>query len=63
MEARDAKRRVPVGSALENRWRVTKILGEGAFGAVYEVEDLENPGKMYALKVKLCLAALGFTPT
>lgn len=51
MEAKDERRRVPVGTALENRWMVTKILGEGAFGAVYEVKDLERPDKVFALKV------------
>uniref|UniRef100_A0A915JMK5 Protein kinase domain-containing protein n=1 Tax=Romanomermis culicivorax TaxID=13658 RepID=A0A915JMK5_ROMCU len=51
-EAKDERRRVPVGTKLEGRWEVTKILGEGAFGAVYEVT------KFYAnfeYSVRLCI--------
>uniref|UniRef100_A0A915L2K8 Protein kinase domain-containing protein n=1 Tax=Romanomermis culicivorax TaxID=13658 RepID=A0A915L2K8_ROMCU len=52
VEAKDERRRVPVGTKLEDRWQVTKILGEGAFGAVYEVVDADRPGKVFALKVE-----------
>lgn len=50
-EAKDAKRRMAVGSVLDDRWKCERILGEGAFGAVYEVSDLKRPGKVFALKV------------
>lgn len=40
-----------VGFVLDDRWEIKKILGEGAFGAVYECGDVTRPGKSYALKV------------
>ncbi|MCP3142323.1 serine/threonine protein kinase [Pyxidicoccus xibeiensis] len=36
-----------------NRWRVLEPLGTGSYGAVYRVEDVDAPGKAYALKLAL----------
>lgn len=38
-----------VGEYIDNRYRVSKTLGEGSFGKVYRVTD--NAGKDYALKL------------
>jgi serine/threonine-protein kinase len=35
------------------RWRVVDPLGTGSYGAVYQVEDVERPGALYALKLAL----------
>uniref|UniRef100_A0A915KAS7 Protein kinase domain-containing protein n=1 Tax=Romanomermis culicivorax TaxID=13658 RepID=A0A915KAS7_ROMCU len=50
-EIENVNLRVQIGELIDRRWKVTKILGEGAFGAVYEVEDATN-GKSYALKLE-----------
>lgn len=42
---------LPVGSVC-GRWTILKKLGEGAFGAVYLVNDKEKPDVQYALKVE-----------
>lgn len=34
------------------RWKVIKKLGNGAYGAVYEVQNVKSPGVMAALKVR-----------
>uniref|UniRef100_A0A5S6QY21 Protein kinase domain-containing protein n=1 Tax=Trichuris muris TaxID=70415 RepID=A0A5S6QY21_TRIMR len=41
-----------VGTVVDKRWKVTKVLGSGSFGAVYEVMDLKS-GKCEAMKVEL----------
>jgi len=51
-EAKDPRRRMQPGFVLEGRWQIVKILGEGAFGAVYEVSDTQRPEKLFALKVR-----------
>lgn len=38
-----------IGDTIDNRYRVTRILGEGSFGKVYAVRD--NAGGQYALKL------------
>ncbi|MBI2266451.1 MAG: serine/threonine protein kinase [Armatimonadetes bacterium] len=38
------------GIILENRYQVTAVLGEGAVGTVYKVQDLRIPGAKWALK-------------
>lgn len=43
--------RLPIDSILDNRWKVDKVLGEGAFGAVYEVADIRRANSAFALKV------------
>jgi len=48
---KDSRKKLPINYVLDGRWKVTKVLGEGAFGAVYEVSDIERPGKHFALKV------------
>lgn len=40
-----------VGDVLENRWAIVKKLGQGAFGAVYEVHDQNNSSNAGACKV------------
>lgn len=52
-EAKNPRLRMQPGYVLENKWRIMKILGEGAFGAVYEVQDASRPDKLFALKVKV----------
>ena len=39
------------GDRIDNRYTVTKSLGEGAFGMVFKVSD--SHGKEYALNVEL----------
>uniref|UniRef100_A0A915IH10 non-specific serine/threonine protein kinase n=1 Tax=Romanomermis culicivorax TaxID=13658 RepID=A0A915IH10_ROMCU len=46
------ERKLEVDSIFDGRWKVVKILGEGAFGAVYEVVDNQNPVKIFALKIE-----------
>jgi serine/threonine-protein kinase len=31
---------IPLGAVLQNRYRLTKILGQGGFGRTYLAEDL-----------------------
>lgn len=50
---KDSRKKLAIGYVLDGRWKIAKLLGEGAFGAVYEVNDTERPGKHFALKVKL----------
>lgn len=40
-----------VGDMIDGRWSVDAILGEGTFGKVYRVKDLQEEGKEYALKL------------
>jgi len=42
-----------VRDMLDNRYRVLKPLGEGGMGSVYEVADLAQPGRTWALKMLL----------
>lgn len=51
MAAKDERKRAEVGSIIDEQWEVIRVLGEGAFGAVYEVSSDKYPGKSYALKV------------
>lgn len=37
------------GYLVDGRWTVTAFLGEGTFGRVYQVKDVD--GKLYALKM------------
>ncbi|XGW04812.1 hypothetical protein V3C99_015747 [Haemonchus contortus] len=39
------------GKVVGGRWKILKRIGEGAFGAVYKVEDIDN-GELAALKVE-----------
>ena len=39
-----------VGDLIDNRWKVKARLGEGTFGQVFKVHDLNN-GRVYALKL------------
>uniref|UniRef100_A0A915HDS6 non-specific serine/threonine protein kinase n=1 Tax=Romanomermis culicivorax TaxID=13658 RepID=A0A915HDS6_ROMCU len=43
---------INIGSVIDEKWKIMRILGEGAFGAVYEVEDEGDPRAMYALKAE-----------
>lgn len=36
-----------------DRWRVLERLGSGSYGAVYLVDDVDAPGRTYALKLAL----------
>lgn len=41
-----------IGATLNDRWKVTKQCGRGAFGTVYQVRDVsESRGEMYAVKI------------
>ncbi len=42
-----------VGAILNSRFRVLRELGEGGMGSVYEVADLAQPGRVWALKLLL----------
>ena len=42
-----------VGAILNRRFRVLRSLGEGGMGSVYEVADLAQPGRVWALKLLL----------
>jgi tetratricopeptide (TPR) repeat protein len=42
-----------VGAILNRRFRVLRTLGEGGMGSVYEVADLAQPGRTWALKLLL----------
>ena len=39
-----------VGDLIDNRWKVKSLLGEGTFGQVFKVNEL-NSGRVYALKL------------
>lgn len=39
-----------VGDMIDNRWKVNVILGEGTFGQVFKVNEINN-GRVYALKL------------
>lgn len=41
----------PIGTILQGRYRVLKLLGEGGFGAVYLAEDQRLHGRQLAVKV------------
>lgn len=49
----DEKKFIAVGEMLDGRWENVRVLGEGGFGAVYEVKGTEgeHKDKHYALKV------------
>lgn len=60
-QVQDEKKFIAVGEILDGRWENVRVLGEGGFGAVYEVKGLEGEHKdmHYALKVSF-LAFFGF---
>lgn len=41
---------IPLGAVLQNRYRLTKILGQGGFGRTYLAEDLGRFNELCALK-------------
>jgi len=43
--------RLDINHVLDSRWKIVKVLGEGAFGAVYEVLDVKRNNAAFALKV------------
>uniref|UniRef100_A0A7E4VDP2 Protein kinase domain-containing protein n=1 Tax=Panagrellus redivivus TaxID=6233 RepID=A0A7E4VDP2_PANRE len=43
---------ISTGAIVCNQWQIVKKLGEGGFGAVYEVKNLRNPNQMGALKAE-----------
>ncbi|VDK45497.1 unnamed protein product [Anisakis simplex] len=42
----------PIGKVVGNRWRITKRIGNGAYGAVYEAQSLQDERLFAALKVE-----------
>jgi serine/threonine-protein kinase len=41
---------LPIGAVLKKKYYITGILGEGATGFVYLCQEVENPGKEWAVK-------------
>ncbi|EEB19563.1 dual specificity protein kinase CLK2, putative [Pediculus humanus corporis] len=40
-----------IGDVLTNKWKIVASLGEGTFGKVLQVKDVDNPDNVIALKV------------
>jgi len=53
-KVQDEKKFIAVGELLDGRWEIVRVLGEGGFGAVYEVKGIEGEHRdqHYALKVE-----------
>lgn len=53
MTGTETLRKLQPGEKVDARWQIVKMVGEGGFGAVYEVKDTTNTssGRNYALKV------------
>lgn len=53
-EAKDPDRAINIGELIDGRWEVIRMLGEGGFGAVYEVRDTRGPASSdtFAMKVR-----------
>ncbi|MHC9539643.1 MAG: ankyrin repeat domain-containing protein [Vulcanimicrobiota bacterium] len=43
-------RTIETGEILRGRFRIAEILGSGAYGVVYRVQDMENEGVQWAIK-------------
>uniref|UniRef100_A0A915I5D8 Protein kinase domain-containing protein n=1 Tax=Romanomermis culicivorax TaxID=13658 RepID=A0A915I5D8_ROMCU len=50
-EVQNKRLRLLIKTIFEKRWLIQRVLGEGAYGSVYEVEDMTRKGRMFALKV------------
>lgn len=59
---KDPNRALAIGETVDGRWEIMRVIGEGGFGAIYEVRDLKpsegsstgsqsQPEKTYAMKV------------
>lgn len=55
----DVEETLEIGTMVAKRYRVTQKLGAGGCGSVYKVEDTEEKGQMYALKVEFNSANVG----
>ncbi|HLI68236.1 MAG TPA: protein kinase [Ktedonobacteraceae bacterium] len=41
---------LPIGSILDRKFKIVQVLGEGGMGTVYKVEQLDRPGRFWAVK-------------
>jgi eukaryotic-like serine/threonine-protein kinase len=41
---------LPAGTILRQRYKITKIVGQGGMGSIYQAEDLRLPGRLCAMK-------------
>ena len=39
-----------IGTVLDRKFKIVQVLGEGGMGTVYKVEQLDRPGRFWAVK-------------